>query len=53
MTAYNITDGTMPETDQLLPSINSFGKFDANDDGSVDLWFGPSKPAKTSDNNWI
>lgn len=53
VTAYNVTDGTMPETPQLLPSINSLGKFAANDDGSVDIWFGPSKPADVPDTNWI
>jgi len=25
----------------------------ANDDGSVDLYFGPAKPAAAPDTNWI
>ncbi|MCY1442405.1 hypothetical protein D9M71_587710 [compost metagenome] len=53
MTAYNITDGTMPETPQLLPSINGFNKVKTNDDGSIDIYFGPSKPAEAPDSNWI
>lgn len=43
-TAYNITDGTMPETDQLLPSTNGYYDIPANDDGSLDIWFGPEQP---------
>jgi len=53
VTAYNITDGTMVETPQLMPSINGFNKVATNNDGSVDLWFGPQKPADVSDSNWI
>ena len=30
VTAYNVTDGTMPETPQLLPSINGFNDVAAN-----------------------
>lgn len=43
-TAYNITDGTMPETDQLLPSTNGYYDIPTSDDGSIDLWFGPEQP---------
>lgn len=53
VTAYDITDGTMPETPQLLPSINAFNKVDTNPDGSVDLWFGPQKPAAAPQTNFI
>jgi hypothetical protein len=53
VTAYNITDGTMVETPQLLPSINGFNKVATNSDGSVDLWFGPSKPASAPHSNFI
>lgn len=52
VTAYNITDGTMPET-PLLPSINGFNKVATNSDGSIDIWFGPAKPAKAAESNWI
>lgn len=54
VTLYNITDGTMVETPQLMPSINSLNEAVAkNGDGSIDLWFGPSKPADAPDTNFI
>jgi hypothetical protein len=53
VTAYNITDGTMPETPQLLPSINGFNNVVTNPDHSIDLWFGPSKPASAPTSNFI
>jgi hypothetical protein len=53
VTAYNVTDGTMPETPQLLPSINGFNEVASNTDGSIDLWFGPEKPAAAPEANWI
>ncbi len=53
VTAYNITDGTMPETPQLLPSINGFYDFEKNKDGSIDLWFGPKLPEGAPKSNWI
>ena len=43
----------MPETPQLLPSINGFNTVATNQDGSVDLWFGPTKPAEAPASNWI
>jgi hypothetical protein len=53
VTAYNFTDGTMPETEQLLPSVNMYDQPDQNEDGSVDLYFGPTRPAEAGDRNWI
>ena len=54
VTLYNITDGTMPETPQLLPSKNSLDESIAkNTDGSVDLFFGPTRPEGTAETNWI
>jgi hypothetical protein len=44
VTAYNVTDGTMPETEQLLPSTNSYYDVPKNNDGSIDIWFGPKQP---------
>jgi hypothetical protein len=52
-TAYNITDGTMVEAPQLMPSINGFNKVTSNADSSVDLWFAPEKPADVPASNWI
>jgi hypothetical protein len=44
----------MPETPQLLPSKNSLdSSITKNADGSVDLNFGPEKPADAPESNWI
>lgn len=54
VTAYNVTDGTMPKTSQQFPSINSLAENIAkNKDGSVDIYFGPSKPKDVAETNWI
>ncbi|MFQ8433887.1 DUF1254 domain-containing protein [Amaricoccus sp. W119] len=53
VTAYNITDGTMVSAAQRMPSINGFNDVETNADGSIDLWFGPEKPAAAPDGNWI
>ena len=53
VTAYNITDGTMPETEQLMPSTNGYEKVVKNADGSIDIFFGPNKPDGVGDKNWI
>lgn len=53
VTAYNITDGTMPETDQLLPSTNGYYNIPKNSDGSIDLWFGPNKPDNVEESAFI
>jgi hypothetical protein len=54
VTAYNITDGTMPKTSQEFPSINSLSENIAkNDDGSIDIYFSPTKPQNVPSTNWI
>ncbi|WP_202903957.1 DUF1254 domain-containing protein [Halomonas huangheensis] len=53
VTAYNVTDGTMPETDQLLPSTNGYYDIPKNDDGSIDLYFGPEQPEGVEDAAFI
>jgi hypothetical protein len=53
VTIYNISDGTMPETSQLLPSINQFDKVAHTDDGSIELHFGPDHPDGVAESNWI
>jgi hypothetical protein len=35
------------------PSVNGFNKVATNSDGSVDLCFGPTKPANAPDSNFI
>ncbi|WP_138473132.1 DUF1214 domain-containing protein, partial [Poseidonocella sp. HB161398] len=53
VTAYNVTDGTMPETAQLLPSTNGYYDIPQNGDGSIDIWFGPEKPEGVADAAFI
>ena len=53
VTLYNITDGTMPETSQRFPGVNGFDNTVKNKDGSIDLYFGPTKPEGAPDANWI
>jgi hypothetical protein len=53
VTVYNITDGTMPETSQPFPGVNQFDKIVKNEDGSLDLYFGPTKPNGVPESNWI
>jgi hypothetical protein len=47
VTAYNIADGTMPETPQLLPSINGFNKVATNCDARS-IWCSPPSSPRTS-----
>jgi hypothetical protein len=53
LTIYNVTDGTMPETDQLLPSRNGFERTVKNADGSMEFWFGPARPDGVAETNFI
>jgi len=53
VTLYNAIDGTMPETPQMLPSINQYDRPEAAEDGSVELWFGPQRPDGVGEKNWI
>jgi hypothetical protein len=53
VTIYNITDGTMPETSQAFPGKNGFDNLVKNEDGSIDLYFGVTKPDGAPESNWI
>lgn len=53
VSAYNITDGTMPETKQLLPSTNGYYDIPKQPDGSIEIWFGPDKPTDVADAAFI
>ncbi|MFY0728880.1 DUF1254 domain-containing protein [Pseudomonas sp. NFX15] len=53
VTAYNITDGTMPQTKQLMPSTNGYYDIPKQSDGSIEIWFGPDKPADVADSAFI
>jgi len=43
----------MTSAKQRMPSINGFNKVKTNADGSVDIYFGPSRPAEAAETNWI
>ena len=53
VTIYNPEDGTLPQTAQPFPSRNQFDKPLTNEDGSLDLYFGPDKPSNVTDKNWL
>jgi hypothetical protein len=54
LTLYNPLNGTMIDNGQPFPSVNALdNRVTINDDASVDLYFGPSKPAHASEANWI
>jgi len=53
VTIYNPADPMMPETDQPFPSRNTFDKVQQGTDGSIDLYFGPTKPEGVNEKNWI
>ncbi len=54
VTLYNGTDGTLLETTrQPVPSLGSLDPLKTNPDGSVDLFFGPGRPAGAPESNWI
>jgi hypothetical protein len=43
----------MPQTDQPFPGTNGLDKPQYNAGGSIDLYFGPTKPQDINDKNWI
>jgi hypothetical protein len=53
-TAYDPWNGTMIDTGEKFPSINSLdGRVQANDDGTQDLYLGPECPDGVPEANWI
>jgi len=53
VTVYNVTDGTMPETEQLLPSTNGYYDLPKGKGGGIDIWFGPEQPDGVADAAFI
>ena len=43
----------MTAAPQLMPSINGMNKVETNADGTVDIYFGPTKPSDAPESNWI
>jgi len=52
VTLYDPGTRSLLQTDQPKPSINSFDEPEQNDDGSCDIYFGPSAPAG-KEKNWV
>ena len=53
VTIYNPQDGSMPETSQPFPSRNQWDNVETNADGSVDLYFSPTKAEGVNEKNWL
>lgn len=54
LTLYNPVDGTMIDNGQPFPSVNALdNRVVINDDASVDLYFGPTRPEDAPEANWI
>lgn len=51
LTIYDSANASQVDNGQPFPSINSMDKPQANQDGSVDVYFGPDSPGEG--NNWI
>ena len=50
---YDNETGLIIQTDQQWPSVHSQGKnLSINDDGSMDIWFGPG-PLDKETKNWV
>ena len=50
---YDNQTRSMLQTDQRFPSVSSMRGIETNDDGSVDIYFGPTAPAGVPESNWI
>lgn len=49
---YDTQTRSLLETDDPHPAVSSLGEVQANADGSVDLWFGPTAP-EGRESNWV
>ncbi|MFL9585293.1 DUF1254 domain-containing protein [Stenotrophomonas sp. AB1(2024)] len=52
VTVYDALSRSMIQTSQKFPAVSTYTKPEANDDGSVDIYFGPEAPAGKQA-NWI
>ena len=52
VTVYDANTRSLLQTDQPKPSVNSFDKPEQNNDGSYDIYFGPSAPVG-KEKNWV
>jgi hypothetical protein len=52
ITLYDASNASGLKNDQSFPSIGSLDSLKYNDDGSVDLYFGPKRPEDVPESNW-
>lgn len=52
ITLHDYATRSQVQTDTNKAALSSYGKLKMNDDGSVDLYFGP-KPPKGMESNWV
>ena len=52
VTVYDSASRSMLATDQEFPAISSYSELELNEDGSVDLYFGPDAPVG-KEKNWV
>ena len=52
LTIYDAETRAMLKNGQKFPSMDSYEDFKKNEDGSIDLYFGPKAPAGL-ENNWV
>ncbi len=53
ITLYDYETRSQIQTDTNNPSLSSYDDLKKNDDGSVDLYFGPSAVPEGYENNWV
>ena len=53
VTLYDAANASGLDNGQPFPSIGSLDDLAYNDDGSVDLYFGPDVPADAPESNWL
>jgi hypothetical protein len=52
ITLYDAENASGLQNGQPFPSIGSLDDIESNDDGSVDLFFGPEQPGGVPESNW-
>jgi hypothetical protein len=53
VTLYDASNASGLDNGQPYPSIGSLSPIEYNEDGSIDLYFGPELPAGAPETNWL
>jgi len=53
ITLYDASNSSGLDNGQPFPSIGSLDDLEMNDDGSIDLFFGPKLPDGVPESNWL